>query len=100
MFPQNLSQILSSTSTKVYMCVYIGVFRHRVVGTLTSGSMFGELGILMNDGRTASIVAAQDTELAVLDANYYKNILHDADLKKVQTRVDFFTNHFFHQMPF
>ena len=62
---------------------YIGVFRHRFVAAITSGSIFGELGILMDHGRSASIVAAQDTELAVFGANYYRNILKDGDLKKI-----------------
>lgn len=34
-----------------------GVFRHKHVATLTNGMMFGELGILMNKPRSATIVA-------------------------------------------
>jgi len=34
-----------------------GIFRHRFILTLGKGNMFGELGILLNKGRSASIVA-------------------------------------------
>ena len=34
-----------------------GVFKHKCVSELRSGQMFGELGILMNKPRSASIVA-------------------------------------------
>lgn len=33
--------------------------------------MFGELGLLMKKPRAATIIAKEDTEFAVLDANDY-----------------------------
>lgn len=40
--------------------------------------MFGELGLLNNLPRSATIVAREDSEFAVLQGEDYKNILADA----------------------
>lgn len=61
--------------------------------------MFGELGILMARGRTATVTAAQQCELAVIDANFYRSLLKDIEYKKILERIEFFTEHFFHGMP-
>ena len=43
-----------------------GVFKHNMVASLTGGMMFGELGILMNKPRSATLVAKTSTHLAVM----------------------------------
>lgn len=59
-----------------------GVFRHKFVLELSSGNMFGELGILMNKPRSATIVAASNVYVAVMTAYDYKRILKDAELRR------------------
>ncbi len=61
--------------------------------------MFGELGILMNKPRSATAICKEDTDLAVLEANYYVHLLKDVDLKQIEDRIQYFTEHFFQNMP-
>ena len=44
--------------------------------------MFGELGILLNKPRSATVLAGSDCHLAVIDSNNYKQILKQAEVKK------------------
>jgi CRP-like cAMP-binding protein len=57
--------------------------------------MFGELGILMNKPRSATIMCKEDTDLAVLDSNYYIQTLKDAELRNIENRIAYFTKNFF-----
>lgn len=57
--------------------------------------MFGELGILMNKPRSATAICSDDTDLAVLESPYYVHILKDVELKRIEDRIAYFTEHFF-----
>ena len=52
-----------------------GVFKLKYIVTLKSGLMFGELGILRNKPRAASIVVKSPTHLAVMEKEDYIKIL-------------------------
>jgi CRP-like cAMP-binding protein len=56
-----------------------GVFKHKYIVTLKSGQMFGELGIMMNKPRAASIVAKTNTHFAVIPSSDYKLILEEQE---------------------
>jgi CRP-like cAMP-binding protein len=67
-----------------------GIFKHNLVATLTSGMMFGELGILMNKPRSATLVAKTSTHVAILKSEDYKLILKEAEMQKMEQRILFF----------
>ena len=48
-----------------------------VIGTLKKGDIFGEMGLLGNTSRTASVVAAGDVNLGVIDQEGLKKMLKE-----------------------
>ena len=61
-----------------------GVFKHKFVIELNEGSMFGELALIWNQPRSATVVAKSNLELAVLTSQDYKSLLKDAELNKIE----------------
>lgn len=66
--------------------VYYGVPRCTYVVTLKEGDMFGDLGLLLEKPRAASIICKEDSELATLTAADYKNILQVANTIKINNK--------------
>ncbi|CAD8056737.1 unnamed protein product [Paramecium sonneborni] len=76
-----------------------GVFKHKFVIELVEGQMFGELALIWNQPRSATVVAKSNLELAVLTSQDYKSLLKDAELNKIEQRIKFFQNYFFRECP-
>ena len=64
----------------------------------SSGHIFGEVGLLMNKLRSASVICNSDCDFATLTADDYKSILEEVDRKDMESRLDFFVQHFFKGM--
>jgi len=47
----------------------------KLVGTLKEGDSFGEMALLYQEGRTASIIATQDCHLWAVDSNTFNVVL-------------------------
>lgn len=69
------------------------VMRFFLSRRLKKGSIFGELGILMNKTRSATIVCFEDTHFATLDKVNYINILIEADQKRQTEKNKFFKDY-------
>ena len=63
------------------------------VATLGSGAAFGELALLQEKPRAASIFCEEDCHMAVLDKKSYLSILGDSTTKELQKLVEFFKKH-------
>jgi len=61
----------------------------KVVKTCTSGDVFGELGLLYNCPRAASVESKEKTALWELDRETFNRIVKDAAAKKRTTYTDF-----------
>ncbi|KAL4506921.1 hypothetical protein ABPG72_001342 [Tetrahymena utriculariae] len=71
-----------------------GVLKYKYLLTLNAGSMFGELGLLLKKPRAATILAREDTEFAVLNADDFSNILSVGEMKQINRRLQFFAENF------
>ncbi|CDW73238.1 cyclic nucleotide-binding domain containing protein [Stylonychia lemnae] len=59
------------------------------VAQLGKGMSFGELALITAKPRAATIVCAEDTDLAVLDKNNYERVVGKALRRKVNEKVEF-----------
>ena len=62
------------------------------VKVLGPGSSFGELALLDNRPRAATIKCKENCEFAVLDKKHFNDILKDKEQKKLYENVDFLAN--------
>ncbi|MCH8157529.1 MAG: cyclic nucleotide-binding domain-containing protein [Nitrospinae bacterium] len=46
-----------------------------VVGTLKEGEVFGEMGLIVENVRSASVVAAEDVEVGIIDKETFERLL-------------------------
>ncbi|XP_014244772.1 cGMP-dependent protein kinase, isozyme 1-like isoform X2 [Cimex lectularius] len=60
-----------------------------VLGTLGPGKAFGELAILYNCTRTASIRVVENAEVWVLDRRVFKNIMLRSGLQRLEDSISF-----------
>lgn len=51
--------------------------------------------MLLKKPRAATILAREDTEFAVLNANDYSKILYEGEMKQINERILFFQQNFF-----
>ena len=72
-----------------------GVFIYDCVSILKQGHRIGELGLITQNPRAATIVAREDCDLAVLNGSDFKRILHAAEEKKIQKKKNFYANTLF-----
>ncbi|KAL4512235.1 hypothetical protein ABPG72_005237 [Tetrahymena utriculariae] len=89
---KGLGQIKLSDLAEPSKFIQDGVLTHTYLLTLQTGQMFGELGLLMKKPRAATIIAKEDTEFAVLDAEDYIQILKAGEMKKFNRRINFFSS--------
>ncbi|KAL4474954.1 hypothetical protein ABPG74_001650 [Tetrahymena malaccensis] len=89
---KGLGQIKLSDLAEPSKFIQDGVLTHTYLLTLETGQMFGELGLLMKKPRAATIIAKEDTEFAVLDAEDYIQILKAGEMKKFNRRINFFSS--------
>jgi cAMP-dependent protein kinase regulator len=61
----------------------------KVVKTCSAGEVFGELALLYNCPRAASVEAKEDTSLWELDRETFNNIVKESAAKKRNTYTDF-----------
>eukprot|EP00347_Sterkiella_histriomuscorum_P019194 403342576 len=62
---------------------------------LKAGKSFGELALIKNRPRAATITCIEDCHFAVMSKNDYEKVLQKIELKKMQKIIDFL-----HQLPF
>lgn len=71
------------------------------VKTLGAGASFGELALLDNRPRAATIKCREDCEFAILDKQHFNEILKEKEQKKLYENVDFLFNmRVFHGLSF
>jgi CRP-like cAMP-binding protein len=58
---------------------------------LASGKTFGELALINDKPRAATIVCLQDCYLASIDRNAYHKVLQKLELKLTQQKIEFFS---------
>ena len=73
-----------------------GILRINHVATLKAGQMFGELGLLHQKPRMATIVCVEDTDFAILTSEQFKLLLLSVEKKKNWQREQFFIQHLFY----
>ncbi|KAL0281011.1 UNVERIFIED_CONTAM: hypothetical protein PYX00_002140 [Menopon gallinae] len=62
---------------------------HKILGRMGPGKAFGELAILYNCRRTASIKVASDAKVWVLDRRVFQQIMMKTGLQRLQENVNF-----------
>ena len=67
----------------------------KILGSLGVGKAFGELAILYNCKRTASIKAVSDGKVWALERKVFQQIMVSSGLKKMENQVT--EAHFYHQ---
>lgn len=62
------------------------------VNTLNTGASFGELALLSNKPRAATIICKEDCHFAVLEKDDFRRILKSAEEKKLLEEMNFFAS--------
>ena len=59
--------------------------KNAVIGTLSEGDVFGEMGLLSKSHRTASVIAVGDVNVGIIDKKYFDELLErtPAELKLI-----------------
>ena len=72
----------------------------RVLGSLGVGKVFGELAILYNCSRTASIRAATDGKVWALERRVFQQVMVSSGLKRMENQMNFLKSvPLFSQLP-
>ena len=61
--------------------------------TLVEGQSFGELALLNNAPRAATVQCVTDCLFAVINKNEYDKVLKKIDNKEISMKIDFFKDH-------
>ena len=77
-----LNMLFSDPKKKIYKIVY-----HKHLNTFTNGSPFGELALVNSITRTATVVALEDTDWAVLDKIPFNKILKNYEKEKLKRQT-------------
>ena len=72
-----------------------GIFKYNVIQTLSTGDVFGELGIIRRKKRAATIICLENTHFAVLMKKDYESILLEQESNKLHKLIDFFNQTLF-----
>ncbi|CAK68447.1 unnamed protein product (macronuclear) [Paramecium tetraurelia] len=64
-------------------------FELKEVNILKAGASFGELALINDAKRTATIVAKEDCVFAVMEKHHYKSILGAQEIAKIQNKISF-----------
>ncbi|CAD8113750.1 unnamed protein product [Paramecium primaurelia] len=64
-------------------------FELKEVNTLRAGIGFGELALINDSKRTATIIAKEDCVFAVMEKHHYKSILGAQEMAKIQNKISF-----------
>jgi len=70
-----------------------GIATYKKISILRTGDFFGELALLFNQPRTASVIASEDLHIVSLSNNNYKDIF-DSEIKNLWKKIDFFKETF------
>ncbi|CAD8125883.1 unnamed protein product [Paramecium sonneborni] len=65
------------------------LFELKEVNTLRAGIGFGELALINDSKRTATIIAKEDCVFAVMEKHHYKSILGAQEMAKIQNKISF-----------
>lgn len=71
-----------------------GVFTLKYIGTMEPSQAFGEVSLLRNKPRSATVIAIEDCHLAVLDKKAFEDILVKAEREKIEKNLEFFNQVF------
>lgn len=63
-----------------------------ILGRMSSGKAFGELAILYNCTRTASVKAVTNSKLWVLDRRVFQQVMMRTGLKRMEDNINFLTS--------
>jgi CRP-like cAMP-binding protein len=86
----NTFYIILRGSVSVVITEYkSGTPEQREVAVLQAGQHFGELALLFDAPRTASIVCKEDCDFGIIKRTDYKEILSKLEMRKVQNKIDF-----------
>lgn len=72
-----------------------GIFKFQFVKQLEEGMEFGELGLVQQKPRTATILSANKSYLIKISKEDYTGILMEEERKKIEKRAHFFSVNFF-----
>jgi CRP-like cAMP-binding protein len=61
-----------------------------LVAKIVTGSSFGELALIGNCDRAATITCVSDVYVAVLNKNDYQRVLKRGEQKQLNKKMDFF----------
>ena len=70
-----------------------GTATYRKVSILRAGDSFGELALLFNQPRTASVIASEDLHVLTLASSNYKGIF-ESEISNLYKKIDFFRTTF------
>jgi CRP-like cAMP-binding protein len=59
------------------------------VAKLDDGKCFGELALLHNKQRAASIITLQDTHFAVMNKQSFEKVMSEIKLREISENIDF-----------
>ena len=71
-----------------------GVLKYTFYKDIKAGEYFGDLGIIRDKPRSATIICKEDCSFGVLLGEDYKSIFAVVDRKKFDEKIDFFKNCF------
>lgn len=63
------------------------MFRYEFAKHLESGTAFGEMGLLLNVARTATILATEDCDFAVMSKQNYRLIINSVENYKLDKKM-------------
>jgi len=101
--PNNTRMSFSGASSRIYLASLFNddfffdqktrVFKHNIVGTLTKGSTFGELGIMRSVPRAATIISNTECVLALINGDIYRALLKQGQQEEIERKNNFFKKH-------
>ena len=68
------------------------ILKHKIVAILKKGSSFGELGIIHDEKRLATIITDTDCKFGVITYEDFKNIINLHVLEKIDEKFKYFKN--------
>jgi len=91
-YDENSKGLDLSEFPEVSKFIVDGIFILKYMGTMEATQAFGEVALLRNKPRSATVIAIEDCHLAVLDKQNFEEILMKAEKEKIDQNLEFFNN--------